>query len=186
MTTSPRPPVAISRTFPLAAADAWDLLADPRHHPRWIPLTRVEVQGSPLAVGWRVVATSGPFARRGAPGVRDRMRLDFVEPPTTSAQGVAVFTKLGPLLLGTALVLVAAAARGVRRALAVATLARVLLHRLVDEVIDAAFELARHLLERVPEHVPALERPGTLLVRIRAHSSLAFGSRQRGSAPCPP
>ncbi|MBC7552032.1 MAG: SRPBCC family protein [Cellulomonas sp.] len=107
MTTSARPPLAISRTFPLAAADAWDLLADPRHHPRWIPLTRVEVQGSPLAVGWRVVATSGPFARRGAPGVRDRMRLDFVVPPTTSAQGVAVFTKLGPLLLGTAEVRVA-------------------------------------------------------------------------------
>jgi len=107
MTPAVRPAVAISRTLPLPAADAWDLLADPRHHSRWIPLTRVEVSGPPLAVGWRIVATSGPFARRGAPGLPDRMRLDRVEPPTSSAEGVAVFTKLGPLLLGTAEVRVA-------------------------------------------------------------------------------
>ncbi|MGV8965574.1 MAG: SRPBCC family protein [Cellulomonas sp.] len=112
MTTSARPPVAISRVLPIPAADAWDLLADPRHHPRWIPLTRVEVQGSALAVGWHVVATSGPFARRGAPGVPDRMRLDRVEPPTSSAPGIAVFTKLGPLLLGTAEVRVSALGDG--------------------------------------------------------------------------
>lgn len=105
--TAVRPAVAISRMLPLPAADAWDLLADPCHHPRWIPLTRIEVTGTPLAVGWHVVATSGPFARRGAPGVPDRMRLDRVEPPTAIAEGVAVFTKLGPLLLGTAEVRVA-------------------------------------------------------------------------------
>lgn len=115
MTTSARPPVAISRVFPLPAADAWALLADPRHHPRWIPLTRVEVRGRPLAVGWQVVATSGPFARRGAPGLPDRMRLDRVEPPTSSAEGVAVFTKLGPLLLGTAEVRVAPLGDGASR-----------------------------------------------------------------------
>ena len=51
----------------------------------------------------------------------------------------------------------------------VAPLPGVLLHRLVDEVIDAALELARHLLERLPEHVPALEIPRALLVRVRAH-----------------
>src|SRR5271168_5299386 len=48
-------------------------------------------------------------------------------------------------------------------------LAGVLLHRLVDEVVDAAFELARHLLERLPEHVPALKAASALLVWIRAH-----------------
>lgn len=61
------------------------------------------------------------------------------------------------------------AAGRVRRALPVATLTGVLLHRFVDEIIDAAFELARHLLECLPEHVPALEGPWALLVRIRAH-----------------
>ena len=39
----------------------------------------------------------------------------------------------------------------------IASLPRVLLHRLVDEVVDAAFQLARHLLERLPQHVAALE-----------------------------
>jgi hypothetical protein len=55
---------------------------------------------------------------------------------------------------------------------AVAPLPRVLLHRLVDEVVDAALELARHLLERLPEDVAALERARAFLIRIRAHFSL--------------
>ena len=37
------------------------------------------------------------------------------------------------------------------------TLARVLLHRLVDEVVDRAFELLRHLLKGVPQDVAALK-----------------------------
>ena len=70
---------------------------------------------------------------------------------------------------GCSLAAVGALAPGYGVRLTVATLARVLLHRLVDEVVDAAFELARHLLERLPEHVAALERARALLVRIRAH-----------------
>ena len=76
---------------------------------------------------------------------------------------------------------------GVRAA--VATLPRVLLHRLVDEVVDAALELARHLLERLPEHVAALERAGALLVRIRAHrlspSCLRRATYRADSTPGP-
>ena len=103
----PRRIVEVSRTMALPVRDAWNLLADPRHHARWIPLTRVEVSGLPLAVGSQVTATSGPLARRGAPGLTDRMRIDRYDPPTASTAGVAVFTKLGPALLGTAEVRVA-------------------------------------------------------------------------------
>jgi hypothetical protein len=72
-----------------------------------------------------------------------------------------------------ALLVVVARATGERGACsslrAVAALPGVLLHRLVDEVVDAALELARHLLEGLPEHIAALERSGALLVGIRAH-----------------
>jgi hypothetical protein len=58
---------------------------------------------------------------------------------------------------------------GKRSPRAVAALARVLLHRLVDQVVDGALELARHLLERLPEDVAALKGARAFLVRIRAH-----------------
>ncbi len=51
----------------------------------------------------------------------------------------------------------------------VATLAGVLLHRLIDEVVDAALELARHLLERFPQDLTTLKCAGVLLIGIRAH-----------------
>lgn len=56
-------------------------------------------------------------------------------------------------------------------------MARVLLHRLIDEVVDAAFELARHLFERFPEYIPALKRASALLVGIRAHLVFWFSGR---------
>ncbi|WP_454051030.1 hypothetical protein [Cellulomonas sp. Marseille-Q8402] len=107
-----------SRDLPLDADAAWHLVADARHHARWVPLTRVDLTrhapGAP-ASGWTiwpggaapeegddVVAVSGPFARQGAPGLVDRMRIERFEPPLGAVPGVAVFVKLGPLLLGTA------------------------------------------------------------------------------------
>ena len=71
---------------------------------------------------------------------------------------------------------------GVGRACtAIAPLPGVLLHRLVDEVVDAAFQLVRHLLERLPEDVSALERSGALLVGVRAHRLSPFvPSREPG------
>jgi len=108
--------VEVARTLPLPVWEAWLLLADPRHHARWIPLTRIAVRGLPLAVGSLVTATSGPLARLGVPGLPDRMRIDRFEPPTASAAGVAAFTKLGPVLLGTAEVRVAPIDDGSSRA----------------------------------------------------------------------
>ncbi|HEX7804880.1 MAG TPA: SRPBCC family protein [Cellulomonas sp.] len=104
--------VSVVRVLPLDAAAAWDLLVDARHHARWIPLTRVDAPPGPPRLGTTVVAASGPFARRGAPGLVDRMRIDRFDPPADDAPGVAVFTKQGPLLLGEARIEVAGAGPG--------------------------------------------------------------------------
>ncbi len=48
----------------------------------------------------------------------------------------------------------------------VSALARILLHRLIDEVVDGTLELARHLLERIPLVFSALKGAGAFLVRI--------------------
>lgn len=102
--------VRVVRVLPLDPLDAWDLVIDVRHHARWIPLTRVDAPAP--ALGAQVVAVSGPFAGRGAPGLVDRMRIDRFEPPMGDAPGVAVFTKQGPLLLGEARIEVAGAGPG--------------------------------------------------------------------------
>ena len=95
-------PVAVTRLVDLPVQEAWDLVVDPRNHARWIPLTRITVAGLPLAVGSRVRAVSGPLAERGVPGFPDHMRLDVLRPPTAASAGEAVFTKVGPVLLGSA------------------------------------------------------------------------------------
>ena len=107
-----------SRLLPLDAERAWDLVADARHHTRWVPLTRVDLTrpsedaagpgwsrwpgGTFPQVGDEILAVSGPTARRGGPGLVDRMRIERYERPLGAVPGVAVFQKLGPVLLGTA------------------------------------------------------------------------------------
>ncbi|MCG7286804.1 hypothetical protein MHY85_12575 [Cellulomonas sp. ACRRI] len=117
----------VSRVLPLDAERAWDLVADARHHTRWVPLTRVDLnRPSPRAAGPRptgrtspevgdeIRAVTGPTARRGGPGLVDRMRIDRYERPLGAVPGVAVFQKLGPVLLGTARIEVAAAGASAR------------------------------------------------------------------------
>jgi hypothetical protein len=100
--------VAVTRVIDLPADAAWDLCVDARNHARWIPLTRVTVHGLPIGLGSRVDAVSGPFLDRGVPGLPDTMRVDVLDPPTPGHPGTAVFTKLGPVLLGSAGIQVAA------------------------------------------------------------------------------
>jgi hypothetical protein len=100
--------VAVTRVVDLPADAAWDLCVDARNHARWIPLTRITVEGLPPRVGTRVLAVSGPFTDRGVPGLPDTMRIDVLDPPSPGRPGRAVFTKLGPVLLGTAGIHVAA------------------------------------------------------------------------------
>jgi Polyketide cyclase / dehydrase and lipid transport len=96
---------AVVRAFPVDASTAWALVADPRNHGRWVPLTRVGPSTAP-EVGSVFTAVSGPFARRGAPGLADTMRIDRFDPPTDTRTGVAAFTKIGHVLKGTASIVV--------------------------------------------------------------------------------
>ncbi len=125
------PTARVSRVVPLDAARAWPLVADARHHTRWVPLTRVgldvphprtaSVSGEQRAddaqpqVGDVVMAVTGPGARQGWPGLVDRMRIERYEPPLGAVPGVAVFVKLGPVILGTARIEVEPAGPGAAR-----------------------------------------------------------------------
>jgi hypothetical protein len=96
--------VRLSHDLPLPAAEAFSLVADPRTHGSWVPVTRVEpgtADWSP-AVDATFAVVSGPGARRGRPGFVDRMRITTWQPPTTHRPGLAEYRKLGPILLGTA------------------------------------------------------------------------------------
>ena len=94
--------VAVTRVIDLPVEEAWRLVVDPRNHARWVPLTRIAVDGLPLGVGTQVTALSGPFTDRGVPGLPDRMRIDTFRAPEPGRTGEAVFTKTGPVLLGRA------------------------------------------------------------------------------------
>ena len=92
---------AVVRSFPVSAIAAWDLVADLRNHERWIPLTRVTVDGR------TVTAVSGPLAKRGFPGPQGRHdRSTGYDPPAGTEPGVATFTKIGRVLKGTASIVV--------------------------------------------------------------------------------
>ena len=89
--------------LPLTAETAWELVTDVRNHDRWVPLTRIDAPAS-LGLGDGFTAVSGPGARRGVPGLPDRMVVEHLTLPDTAAgvTGIATYRKLGPLLLGTA------------------------------------------------------------------------------------
>lgn len=87
----------------MPAERAWAVLLDVRRHARWVPLTRIDVEGPlPVTAGRTFTAVSGPGARAGRPGLTDRMRVDMAAPPhtLTGRAGRARFTKLGPVLTG--------------------------------------------------------------------------------------
>ena len=70
-----------------------------------MPLTRIDVHGPAdddgrLLAGGTFTAVTGPAARRGAPGLPDRMRLATADAPAGRRTGTARFVKLGPLLTG--------------------------------------------------------------------------------------
>ena len=99
--------VRATRVVPLPADEAWRLVTDVRNHERWIPQTRIDAPAE-LPVGAAFVAVSGPGATSGGAGVVDRMVVERSDPPrpahgsTPATPGVAVYRKVGPVLLGTA------------------------------------------------------------------------------------
>lgn len=103
----PKPgPPATTATADLAvpADRAWALVTDVRNHVRWIPATRIDTPAATLTVGDTFTAVTGPRAPRGGAGLTDRMTLERLDPPSATRPGVAVYRKLGPVLLGEATV----------------------------------------------------------------------------------
>ncbi|WP_407320652.1 SRPBCC family protein [Isoptericola halotolerans] len=96
--------VEVSRLVPVGAEAAFERVADPRNHPRWIPLTRYDGPTAAPAPGEAFTMVSGPGARRGRRGFVDRMTvLEHVTPSTArAAVGRSVLRKDGPALIGTA------------------------------------------------------------------------------------
>ncbi|MCU1431191.1 MAG: Polyketide cyclase/dehydrase [Actinotalea sp.] len=89
-----------SRHLPIPAARAWAVVTDVRNHARWIPFTRIEA-ASRLRVGDTFAGVTGPAFLRSR-GLVDRMVVERLTPPARGRAGVAVYRKLGPVLLGTA------------------------------------------------------------------------------------
>ncbi|GAA1731507.1 hypothetical protein GCM10009809_28730 [Isoptericola hypogeus] len=115
--------VEVARLVPVEASVAFAWVADPRTHPRWIPLTRMAspvppepVEGSPRGPesGDRITMVSGPGVGLAGDGrlrgllaraaVTDSMVIESIERPSTSASrvGRTRLRKLGPVLLGDA------------------------------------------------------------------------------------
>ena len=96
-----------TRVLTCPAEDAFATLTDVRNHARWIPLTRIDAPAQ-LTVGARFTAVTGPGATDGYPGLAERMVVtSLVAPSTPEARtGRAVLRKEGPLLLGTAEIVV--------------------------------------------------------------------------------
>lgn len=101
----PGPPAATATADLAVPADrVWALVTDVRNHVRWIPATRIDTPAAPLTVGDTFTAVTGPRAPRGGGGLTDRMTLERLDPPSATRPGVAVYRKLGPVLLGEATV----------------------------------------------------------------------------------
>jgi len=98
------PPATATADLPVAADRVWALVTDVRNHVRWIPATRIDTPATTLAVGDTFTAVTGPRATRGGAGLTDRMTIERLDPPTATRPGVAVYRKLGPVLLGGATV----------------------------------------------------------------------------------
>lgn len=103
--------VAVTRVLAAPADAVWPLVTDVRNHARWVPLTRIDpVDGTPgePAVGDRFTGVTGPTAPRGGRGLADTMVVTRFEPPAPAhgrqpaREGVAVYRKEGPVLLGEA------------------------------------------------------------------------------------
>jgi hypothetical protein len=86
-------------TVDLDAAHAFALVADFATHERWIPLTTISVPSRPLVEGDEIVARSAGF-------FVDRMEIVELTPPTGNVPGVMRVRKVGPVLLGDAVITV--------------------------------------------------------------------------------
>lgn len=97
--------VEVSRVVTVPANIAFAWVADPRTHPRFIPLTHLDPEPrEPLGPGDGFTMVSGPGVQRGVPGFPDRMVITAEEPPSsrTGTVGRSAVRKEGPYLRGEA------------------------------------------------------------------------------------
>ncbi|GAA4719634.1 hypothetical protein GCM10023216_05380 [Isoptericola chiayiensis] len=95
--------VEVARVVSVPASVAFAWVADPRTHPRFIPLTHlVPEPTAPLGPGDEFTMVSGPGVRRGLPGFADTMVITTEEPPTAGRVGRSAVRKVGPYLVGEA------------------------------------------------------------------------------------
>lgn len=101
--------VAVTRVLPGQPDEVFDLVADVRHHSRWIPLTwgefPTDASGQRLAPG--PLPRGARFTMYSHPGIVDRMEVVGLERPAPGGVGAderhrLVLRKAGPLLQGTA------------------------------------------------------------------------------------
>jgi hypothetical protein len=97
--------VEVARLVPVEASVAYAWVADPRTHPRWIPMTRLDGgAASGPVVGDAFTMVTGPGVRRGRRGLVDRMVVEELTSPSTATGrvGRTRVRKRGPVLLGDA------------------------------------------------------------------------------------
>ncbi len=97
--------VEVARLVPVDASVAYAWVADPRTHPRWIPLTRLDGgAASGPVVGDPFTMVTGLGVARGRRGVVDRMVVEELTSPSTATGrvGRTRVRKRGPVLLGDA------------------------------------------------------------------------------------
>ena len=100
--------VAVTRVLPGQPGALFDLVADVRHHSRWIPLTSgafpAGPSGDPLPDG--PLPRGARFTMYSHPGIVDRMEVVGLDRPALGSSGSErhslVLRKAGPLLQGTA------------------------------------------------------------------------------------
>lgn len=97
--------------FDIEARRLWDEMLDWPSHGRWIPATRVEVDGDDAQT---VGATFTGYTGYGPLTLVDRMRITEIEWDETAEQGTCVVEKLGPVLRGQAGFTIASTTNGSR------------------------------------------------------------------------
>ena len=89
----------VQHKFAVPPRQVWNELVDWAGHGKWIPLTRVKVDGGdPTAVGATFTAWTGI----GPVALVDRMRVAAIDWNDETLRGSCRVDKLGPILKGTA------------------------------------------------------------------------------------
>ena len=158
----------MQRTVDLSAADAFTLVTNFAAHERWVPLTTITRPSRSVAEGDEVVARTARF-------LVDRMRIVELTPPEGQVPGVMKVRKIGPLLLGAAVITVEPLGPGssvLRWSEDVWLAGRLPLH-VTRAVLKPALQAMLALVGR------RIERDAAALARVRDRRRAEPGDRRR-------